>query len=278
MAIANGYANEALGNIRTVKSFSMEKDEMDKFNLANDTALLKGITDAFGGAGMYTINTYLEMFASIIILWYGGKMVLEHDDALTAGQLITYQLYWNMLNNSYKSLLDTVTSFTRASSAAQRVFSLLDSAPDIDLQAGIRINPKHIKGEIILNKVDFTYQMRPDTKVLNSVSLHIPAGTTCAFVGKSGGGKSTLINMLLRFYDPNSGNITIDGMNLKDICLSDYRQAVGLVQQNTELFGGTIEENITYGMEEGSWRREDAIEAARHACAHEFIKDFPEGE
>ena len=119
LGAANGYATEALANIRTVKAFSTESFEETKYFGANNNALVKGITDAFGGAGMYTINSYLELGTAVLILWYGGLMAMHNEDGLSAGKLITYQLYWNMLNNAYKNLLDIVTSFTRAAGAAQ---------------------------------------------------------------------------------------------------------------------------------------------------------------
>jgi ATP-binding cassette subfamily B protein len=224
---------------------------------------------------------------------------MDEEDGMSPGKLITYQLYWNMLNGSYKSLLDIVTSFTRAAGAAQRVFSLMDSLPDIDIYSGVSITRDEIVGAIRLTDVTFSYQMRPDSIILDSLSLDIPAGTTCALVGKSGkflyilninpfstfkkyviysgGGKSTIVNMIMRFYDPRKGEISLDGVDIKTLCLRDIRRQIGFVQQNTELFGGTIEENITYGLEPGSWTREEVIEAAKNACAHEFIKSFPEG-
>lgn len=153
----------------------------------------------------------------------------------------------------------------------------MDSLPDIDIHAGRRISSEDVNGNILFRSVSFAYQMRPNAKVLDSICLNIPAGTTCALVGPSGGGKSTLVNLIMRFYDPIEGEILIDGSDLRSLCLKDLRRQIGVVQQNTELFAGTIEENITYGMEPGSWRREDVIEAAKQACAHDFIKKFPEG-
>jgi len=277
LAAANGIATEALGNIRTVKSFSAEQDEQHQYNQAINDALVKGVRDAFGGAGMYAFNSYLELGSGVLILWYGGIMAMKGKGGMTPGTLITFQLYWNMLNNAYKNLLDIVTSFTRAAGAAQRVFALIDSLPDIDTDAGKPIHASHLKGDIEFKNVTFAYQMRPDCKVLNDIDLFIPAGTTCALVGKSGGGKSTMVNLIMRFYDSQIGSIEIDGCDLKQLCLRDLRKQIGLVQQNTELFGGTIEENITYGMKPGSWSREDVIQAAKNACAHEFIVQFPEG-
>jgi ATP-binding cassette subfamily B protein len=108
--------------------------------------------------------------------------------------------------------------------------------------------------------------------VLTSLS-----GSTCALVGRSGGGKSTLVNLMMRFYDPQEGTMFLDDRDIKDLCLKDVRANIGVVQQNTELFGGTIEENIVYGLEPNSWTRGQVIEAAIKACAHDFIKEFPEG-
>ena len=136
---------------------------------------------------MFTMNTFLELGASVLILWYGGMMVMDEKDKMTMGNLITYQLYWNMLNNSYKSLLDIVTSFTRGAGASQKVFSIIDSIPDIDANIGIRVNPCDIIGHLSIKSVSFAYQMRPDRNALQDISFDIPAGSTCALVGKSGG-------------------------------------------------------------------------------------------
>jgi ABC-type multidrug transport system fused ATPase/permease subunit len=126
LAEASGLATEALSNVRTVKAFSTEQYEMARYNEATSVALQKGIKDAVAGAGAYTINNYLDLSASVLILFYGGHLAMEHDERLTAGKLISYQLYWNLINSSYQQLVNIVTSFTRAAGAAQRVFSLMD--------------------------------------------------------------------------------------------------------------------------------------------------------
>jgi len=119
--------------------------------------------------------------------------------------------------------------------------------------------------------------MRPAHKVCKGVSLVVPEGATCALVGKSGGGKSTIVSLLMRFYDPQEGVILVDGTDLRALRLRDVRRQIGLVQQATELFQGTIEENIAYGLEKASWTREEVVQAAKQAYAHEFICSFPEG-
>jgi ATP-binding cassette subfamily B protein len=125
LAVANTYATEALNNIRTVKAFSTESFEQEQYFGAIKVALSKGIRDAFGSAGMYTISNYLDLGTGVLILWYGGTLAMAGDDGLSPGRLITYQLYWNMMNNAYKGLLDIVTSFTRAGGAAQRVSTFI---------------------------------------------------------------------------------------------------------------------------------------------------------
>ncbi|CAM9778192.1 unnamed protein product [Chrysoparadoxa australica] len=196
--------------------------------------------------------------------------------SLTAGKLIAYQLYWNMLRNSYQALLNVVTNFTRAAGAAQRVFSLMDSVPDIDVNAGEFVPVRGLKGHISIEGLSFHYQMRPDKEVLSEIDLDIPAGSTCALVGRSGSGKSTLVHLLLRLYDPTKGCIKIDGKRLTNLQLRSMHREMAIVSQDTQLFGCSIEENITYGLDPSSFTPVDVIEAAKKACAHEFIMSFPE--
>jgi len=261
---------------------------------------------------MTMINTYLDLFSTVLILWYGGWLAMHGSQNMTAGKLVTFQLYFNMLNSAYSSLLDLVTQLTRSAGAASRVFDLMDNIPAIDSRVGRRA--KNLQGEITLKDVSFYYQMRPDKEVLKSVSLHIPAGSVCALVGQSGGGKTTIISLLMRFYDVRTGSITFDGVDLRELRLQDVRRQMGVVQQATDLFAGTIEENIMYGCdfeedededegEEGgdedmlrSMERRRArllaqgltassppvthamvVEAATKACAHDFISAFPDG-
>eukprot|EP00903_Cladosiphon_okamuranus_P007815 g7561.t1 len=274
---ANGHATEALSNIRTVKAMSTELQEMAKYDAATKVALEKGIKDSFGSAGTNAMSSYLDMGAGALILWYGGSLAMDGEDRMTAGRLITYQLYWNMINNSWQALLSVVSSLTRAAGAAQRVFSLMDSLPDIDIDSGVRIDDCSFRGEISIQGVEFTYQMRPDNQVLKGVDLHIPAGTTCALVGRSGSGKTTLVHMLLRFYDPRGGRILVDGVPLTDLNLRSLHRKTAIVAQDTQLFATSIYENITYGLEEGEFTEEDVYTAARQACAHDFIIGFADG-
>eukprot|EP00238_Polyblepharides_amylifera_P006005 CAMPEP_0196597224 /NCGR_PEP_ID=MMETSP1081-20130531/90310_1 /TAXON_ID=36882 /ORGANISM="Pyramimonas amylifera, Strain CCMP720" /LENGTH=775 /DNA_ID=CAMNT_0041922543 /DNA_START=73 /DNA_END=2400 /DNA_ORIENTATION=- len=275
---ANTVAQEALGNIRTVRAFSTEALENDKYQIHTQAALAKGVRDALGAAGAFALNNNLDLGGGMLILWYGGWLVLHQDDiqhpGFTVGKLITFQLYFNIMQAAYKSLTNVVTSFTRAAGAATRVLSLMDSLPDIDSATGSRVE-EPMPADLVLENVHFYYQMRPDSLVIAGVSLHIPAGKVCALVGRSGGGKSTLVHLLLRYYDPTEGRILLDGRDLRSWSLQSVHSQLGLVSQDTQMFASTILENISYGCSCKSV--EEVQDAAKKASAHEFITHFPDG-
>ncbi|CAK9204177.1 unnamed protein product [Sphagnum jensenii] len=271
LAEANSAAAEALGNIRTVHAFSTEDVEIDRFKSKTFAAMQKGVRDAFAYAGAVAINDWLDLGASVLILWYGGVLVM--NNRLSAGKLITFQLYWNQIQGAYKGIMSVLMSLTRAAGAAQRVLSLVDALPDIDPNAGTMVSS--LEGEVKLENVYFYYQMRPQNPVICGVNLEVDKGQVCALVGRSGGGKSTIVHLLMRFYDPTQGRILLDGWNLRDLNLKSVHKHMGLVAQDTQMFACSIEENITYGLPH--YHPEDVEEAARYANAHDFISRFPEG-
>jgi len=262
--------------VRTIKAMSTEDHETGMYHKMSNIALQTGIKDAWGSAGLNTIQSYMDLAANVLVLWYGGWLAMKADGRMTPGKLITYQLYWNMMDGAYKSLIEMVTSFTRAAGAAQRVFSLMDSLPDIDTTVGMEVPREGIRGHLLIANIRFTYQMRPDEEVIKGVTLDIPAGSTCALVGRSGSGKSTLVHLMLRFYDPSGGCIRLDGTPLTDWNLRQVHRSMAVVAQDTQLFAKSILENLTYGLEPGSWTMEDVYESCRNACAHEFIMGFPD--
>jgi ABC-type multidrug transport system fused ATPase/permease subunit len=267
-------ATQALKAIRTVRAFSMEPKEIEGFEKATGEGLAMGIKDAFAGMLTSLMSNVIDMGVTVLLLVYGGLEAMNGTSGLTVGMLITFQLYWDQITSSYQSLTNVFTSFTQAGGAAQRVISLLDSLPDIDVHAGVTIARADFRGELELRDVHFTYQMRPEEPVLKGVSLHVAAGKTLALVGKSGGGKSTLIHMLMRFYDPSSGAVLVDGHDLRELCALEYRRHVGVVSQETQLFNGTIAENIAYGVD--VYTREELEAAAAAANAAEFIDAMDE--
>ena len=272
---ANSVATEAITNVRTVRAFGRELGEIFRFNESIHLALSKGIKDAVAGAGTYAITNYIDLGAGLLILGYGGTVAIHHPERLSVGKLITFQLYWTMINSAYQSLTGVVASLTRAGGAATRVITLLESLPDIDPTLGLDVDSSTMQGSLVLDNVEFHYQMRPDNKVLRGISLNIQSGTVVALVGRSGSGKSTIINLLQRFYNPTGGTIRLDGVDVHEIKPVSLRQAIASVHQDTQLFNRTIEENIVYGVEK--YTKEDVIHAAKQANAYDFIMEQEEG-
>lgn len=271
---ASSVATQAIANVRTVKAFGGESHEIGQYMKATDEALRKSNLDAAASAGTYSVTSLLDLATTTLLLWYGGSLVLDHED-MTIGRLITFQLYWGMINSSFDAIMSVLNSFTRAAGAAQRVLTLMDNQPDLDPLLGKPVT--HIVGDLKMNDVHFVYQQRPDNPVLKGINLHIPAGTTCAIVGKSGGGKSTIIHLLMRFYSPTEGRICLDDVDLAELQMASVRRHVGLVAQDTQLFAGTITENIAYGLDMTSFTQEQIQDAAKMANAHDFIVSFEDG-
>lgn len=280
MADANAVATEALRNIRTVRSFGADDIEMRHFQKHMDEALRSGMKDAYGSAGVSAATQYVDLAATVLILWYGGVTVMRRGEGLAKlniGQLITFNLYWNMMKNAIQGLNGMLNTLVRAASAAQRVFEIMDLRPDISLDAGGLALDKEQLCEVQFQDVCFTYQMRPDKQVLSGLSFTIPPGNTVAVVGRSGAGKSTLVSLLLRFYDPQGGLLLLNGHPLAEHNLRAYQKRVGVVSQETQVFCRTVRENITYGLPGEGISADMVVEAARMANAHEFISDLDEG-
>lgn len=275
-AEANSFAIETIGHIRTVKACATEPREVKRYVEANEQALKAGIRDAIADGVTTAVTGYLDNGTGVLILWFGGLLVMQQDSSITLGTLVTFQLYWDMMNSAYSALQGVVTELTRAAAGAEKVFAIWDNVADIRPGRGDPVDWE-VKGDLELNKVSFFYQMRPDNIVLQEVSLKIPAGTTCALVGASGGGKSTVVNMLMRFYDPKKGKIMLDGRDYTTLQVDQLRKQFGIVAQETSLFAKSIRENLIYGLPGGSFTDQDIIEACKKAQAHDFIVAMKDG-
>eukprot|EP00978_Attheya_sp_CCMP212_P011072 scaffold27023_cov49-Attheya_sp.AAC.1 len=273
-AEGNSIASQALSHVRTVKAFGCEDSVLKKYTEVNQRALDCGVKDAWGNGVTSALTGYLDLGSGVLILYFGGLLVYKGE--MTVGELVTFQLFWNLMNNAYQNLQGLVTSFTRSAAGAEKIFSLWDSEPDIDPSKGSDVS-WGVKGHMELRGVQFFYQMRPDNIVLNDFHLDIPAGKTIALVGRSGGGKSTIINMLLRFYDAREGKILLDGREYESLKVHQLRRLFGVVTQETELFATTVLENIAYGMEPDEYTLEDVERAAKKAFAHDFICEMKDG-
>jgi ABC-type multidrug transport system fused ATPase/permease subunit len=207
-------------------------------------------------------------------LWYGAHLV--QDGGLTAGQLTRFMLYTMFVGGAMGSFAELYSQLQRTLGATQRVREILrepreGTASDSDKERAAT----KIRGDVIFDQVTFRYPSRPDVPVLRGVSLSARAGERIAVVGPSGAGKSTVVSLLMRLYDPDSGRIAIDDRPAREYDLFDLRRQMAIVPQDVLLFGGSILENISYGKPGAS--EAEVIEAARKANAHEFIAKFPEG-
>ena len=273
----NAAITEAMNNIRNVRALSAEHFEARRYRKVLSRLLRKMHRDAIGDIIIENLEGILEFLVEFLVLVFGGTAIInDHEDALSVGQLIAFTMYWEMLRVGIEEIQDVFSDLAQASGAAQRVFDLLDINPDIPLASGILVERNSFRGNIKFEDVHFAYQARPEKQVLNGFSLEVPAGGTCALVGRSGGGKTSAVHLLLRFYDPKAGRITIDGVPLTDLNLKSFHDLIGFVSQDTKLCYGSVRDNLTYGL---PWVPEDGeVEAAARAanCA-EFIEEMEEG-
>jgi len=270
IAGATVVAEEVFQNIREVKSFVRESYETTRYNNAIDIAFrasvrLLTIRSVFG-----PIVAFFAFAGLALVLWFGGREVL--DSRLSAGELIAFLIYGLTVAGSFAGLISLYTQFQEALGATKRVFQLLDTQPQItDSPTAITI--QDVKGAISLKNVSFAYEDNHD--VLHNINLDIQEGEIIALVGPSGAGKSTLFNLIPRFYDTDSGIITVDGNDVRDLTQFSLRQHIGIVPQETLLFGGTIRENILYGKLDAT--EDEIISAAESANAQTFITELPNG-
>lgn len=276
LADAQGAATQALTNVRTVRAFGALDIELGKYQEHAEKSMNIGLRSAWGMGFSTLLSDAVQQGASLIILYYGGGLALGHN-GFDVGSIITFSYLWNTLSNAFQGLLDNMNVPIKAMSAGQRVFEILDLEPDIPENVGDGFPMEREQVKVLLKDLEFSYQSRPGKQVLNKVTLIAEAGKTTAVVGKSGCGKSTITKLLLRFYDPQGGNIFINDKNLRDMHVSEYRNKIGFVSQDTQLFRCTAFENITYGLPVGSVTQAEVERAALLANADEFIRTLPEG-
>src|SRR5581483_4374498 len=214
--------------------------------------------------------TLLTFAAAAAVLWYGGQQVIQ--GVVTPGDLFAFVLFAGILIGPFGSAARVFAQIKEAQGALQRVFEILDTTPDVT-DAPDAIEVQAVSGRVEVRHVSFAYD--PRHPVLHDVSFDARPGEVVAIVGPTGSGKTTLINLLHRFYDPTDGAIALDGHDLRRIRLSSLYSQIALVPQETVLFGGTIFDNIRYGRDRAP--REDVLAASRAAHAHEFISELPDG-
>ncbi|XP_054262814.1 ATP-binding cassette sub-family B member 10, mitochondrial isoform X2 [Macrosteles quadrilineatus] len=276
LAEATQVAEERIGNIRTVKAFSQEEREMLTYSdrmqhvldLATKEALARGI---FYGLTGLSGNVII-----LSVLYYGGVMV--SDAHITVGSLSSFLLYAAYVGVSLGGLSSFYSELNRGLGASTRLWDLIDRVPSIPYKGGL-VLPDPPKGNVVFDNVRFSYPARPDAPILQDLHLSIPSGKITAVVGSSGSGKSTLAALLLRLYDPQQGNVLLDGVPVSKYDPAWLRSHIGAVSQEPVLFSGTIRDNIIYGAEHPQAVSDNQVEwASREANAYNFItRDFPAG-
>ncbi|KAI1321286.1 Multidrug resistance protein 1 [Mortierella claussenii] len=276
-AKAGGLAEQAIGAIRTVTAFDGQKRELKKFNEVLAEAYKSGVKKAIAtGLGMGGFMGV--MFCSYALaFWYGARQV--KDGNMQPGDVLTV-LFGTVIGAfSIGNVGPNIAVFGKAQAAAYTIFQTIDRVPEIDAFDPSGLKPEKLTGHIIVKDVNFAYPSRPNVHILKDMNIEVKPGQTVALVGHSGSGKSTIIGLLERFYNPSSGSITLDGFELKDINVRHLRDSIGLVSQEPVLFNATIKQNIMYGIRKGQNTPTDKEieDACRLSNAHDFISKLPNG-
>lgn len=270
IAEVNAILQDSLAGIRTVQSFANEDIEMEKFEFGN-LRFLDSKRKNYLVMGWFTsINNFLQGMLYVVVLVAGGYYVVQGE--VQASDIIIYVLYINMFLDPIKRLINFTEQFQKGMTGFMRMIEVMDTQPDVK-------DRKHAKdagvlaGNIEFDHVSFAYE--EDEPVLTDITLQIPAKTTVALVGPSGAGKSTFCSLIPRFYDVDSGEVRIDGKDVRDMTMRSLRDNIGVVQQDVYIFNSTVRDNIAYGDPEAPF--EDVVQAAKRANIHDFILTLPDG-
>ena len=267
----NSSIEDSLLGIKVVKSFANEDVESEKFTEENNKFL--GIKKRYykSMAGFNTINRIFDGLMYLILITSGGYFLMKGE--IGPEDLIVYVMFIQSLLATVRRIIEFTEQFQKGMTGIERFAEIMAIEPDIkDKEDALEI--KNVRGEISFKNVDFSYG-KGEGKVLNNFSVDITPGEKLAIVGPSGAGKTTICNLIPRFYDVDAGSVTVDGLDVRDIKIKSLRENIGIVQQDVYLFSGTVKDNIGYGKSTASDR--EIIEAAKLAGAYEFIKSLPNG-
>ena len=273
LAETNTILDETLQSIYAVKAFTNELFESNRYKVANDRVIGVSMKYAYGRALFATFIITVLFGALFFVIWTGMSLVQSGE--ISAGQLISFVTFTAVIGAAIAGLGNFYTELVGAVGATERVREILNSPSEVQIRPQVNLPANNVKGNIQFDNIYFSYPTRNDVPVLKGVSLNIKSGQKVALVGQSGAGKSTIMQLLLQFHQPTTGNITLEGTNIHNFDLQSYRNNFAIVPQEVILFGGSIKENVLYGKPDAP--DEEITEALRKANAWDFVFSFPEG-
>jgi ATP-binding cassette subfamily B protein len=266
----NGYVEEIIGGQKVVKAFNYEERSFNEFQKINNELYASGVKSQFYGSLSGPTTRLVNNITYAIIGVIGSLLAILGK--ITVGDITSFLIYSNLFAKPFNEITGVFTQIQAAIASAQRIFYILDMPSEkADNRAAIKL--KHSEGNICFNNVDFSYNI--EIPLITNFNLKVKHGSRIAIVGHTGAGKTTLVNLIMRFYEVNNGSITIDGIDIKDITRSSLHRNFGMVLQDTWLFAGSIRDNIAYGRPNAA--EEEIIAAAKAADAHGFIRRLPKG-
>lgn len=274
----NSTVEESVTNVRVVKSFVREDHEEEKFRGANGALRRAGMAAYKIMIGIQPVMTICMNLTTVAVLWIGGRIVMREAGTvggMQVGDLSSFVTYVTQILSSLMMVTMMFMMSSRAMASARRISEVLDELPDISDEGAAQPELRVEHGDVEFRDVSFRYYKGSSAEVLSHINLHIKAGSTVGIIGSTGCGKTTLVSLIPRLYDTDSGEVLVDGVNVRDYSLYHLREGVGMVLQNNVLFSGTIAENLRWGNADAS--DEEMLEASRAAEADKFVSSFPEG-
>lgn len=272
---AMALAGESWGAVKTVKAFSQEQHESMRYSAAVQRSLFYGLAYASAYGMFVCVLTLTSVLGLLSVMWYGSYLVLH--GSMSIGMLAGFAMYAFSVVSSFTNMGSVLASFSAAVGSSQRVWELMDRVPGMPQLESMVPRGQPEGARVNFENVWFSYPGRPSHWVLQDLTAEILPGTKAALVGPSGGGKSTIVNLIERFYDPNKGLVKIDGMDVRKIDQAWLHRNIGFVSQDPILFADTIAYNIMYAVAESDRDEKKMVEAAKLANAHDFIMRLPYG-
>ncbi|PYZ96933.1 multidrug ABC transporter ATP-binding protein [Alteribacter lacisalsi] len=271
LAEVQGHLHERLQGMNVIRSFALENHEEHQFDKRNENFLSKALNHTRWNAKTFAVINTLTDLAPILVIAVAGTLVIQGN--VTVGTMVAFVAYMDRLYNPLRRLVNSSTTLTQSIASMDRMFELADEAYDIEDKKDA-VPMKHPRGEVTFDHVFFNYEQNDDL-VLKDLHFHVESGETIAIVGMSGGGKSTIMSLIPRFYDVSEGRILIDGRDVRDYKVRSLRDRIGMVLQDNIIFSESVKFNILMGRPDAS--DEEVIEAAKAANAHDFIMELPDG-